>query len=362
MKKAFLTLSALILALSLNAQTLLKYEVPFPRPIRNTPDTISVVIIGDVMMHTKQLPHDYSVFLKDISAEMKGADIAVANMEFPLGGKPYMGYPVFSTPDEFPWILCEQCGIDLMLMGNNHVLDKGETGLERTFDIYDKIRDSLGVSFTGCARNARELEESYPAVISRKGVKIAFINFTYGTNIGPSKEWPKACRMKKDEISAAFKRAKAKGADFIVAIPHWGVEYELKHSTSQKQWAEWLVDQGADAIVGSHPHVVQDTTHIKGVPVIYSLGNAVSNMSIINSRLELAAILRFTRDQATGEMQMLEPELQFMWCTLPGRLTEGYATVSVKKWASRRSDWLIDSDYLNMMETLARVKASTGIQ
>ncbi len=92
---------------------------------------------------------------------------------------------------------------------------------------------------------------------------------------------------------------------------------DLIHDATQDSWARWLVSKGVDVIVGGHPHVVQDTTHIKGVPVIYSLGNAISNMSIINSRLGLAATLRFVHDPVTGEKRMLEPELKFLWCTLP---------------------------------------------
>ena len=123
------------------------------------------------------------------------------------------------------------------------------------------------------------------------------------------------------------------------------------------------MSEGVDAIVGSHPHVVQDTTHIKGVPVIYSLGNAISNMSIINSRLGLAATLRFVCDPLTGEKRMLEPELRFLWCTLPERLLpDSYASLFVKEWASRRSDWLTPSDFDNMIETWKRVKDTCGIE
>ena len=122
------------------------------------------------------------------------------------------------------------------------------------------------------------------------------------------------------------------------------------------------MEQGCCAIVGSHPHVVQDSTHIKGVPVIYSVGNAVSNMSATNTRLELAVTLRFVRDQITGECKMLEPQLDFMWCTLPDRLTKSYATIFVDEWIDRSNDWLSPDDYDNMLTTLYRVKSETGIK
>ena len=340
-----------------------QYQIPFPKSLLTAPDTVTVTVIGDVMMHAKQLERNHHTFLQWIAPALRKADFAVANMEFPLGGEPYAGYPAFSTPDYYAWYAGEECGIDVFLTGNNHVLDRGSRGLQRTLDVYAQIRDSIGVLQTGAARNRKELEETYPLMLSRRGLKIALLSFTYGTNTGQDTDWPKVNYMRKDEVEAAIKKARDKGADFVVALPHWGTEYQLLHDASQDSWAKWLVSKGVDVIVGSHPHVVQDTTHIQGVPVIYSLGNAISNMSIINSRLGLAATLRFVCDPLTGEKRMLEPELRFLWCTLPERLLpDSYASVFIKEWASRRSDWLTPSDFDNMISTWQRVKDTCGIE
>ena len=339
------------------------FQIPFPKSVLHAPDTVSVIVIGDVMMHAKQLERDHHTFMERLAPALREADFAVANMEFPLGGEPYAGYPSFSTPDYYAWYAAEDCGIDVFLTGNNHVLDRGSRGLKRTLDVYEEIRETVGTRQTGAARDRKELEETYPLMLSRHGIKIALVSFTYGTNTGADAEWPKVNYMRKDEVDAAIKAARQKGADFVVALPHWGTEYQLRHDATQDSWAKWLVSEGVDAIVGSHPHVVQDTTHIKGVPVIYSLGNAISNMSIINSRLGPAATLRFVCDPLTGEKRMLEPELRFLWCTLPERLLpDSYASLFVKEWASRRSDWLTPSDFDNMIETWKRVKDTCGIE
>ena len=362
MKKALL-LTALLLSLAGGtARAQWNYDIPFPKPLRSTPDTVSVCIIGDVMMHSGQMNRDWSEFLKRVAGPMRGADIAIANMEFTLAGEPYSGYPAFSAPDAYAWRVCEDLGLDLMLTANNHILDKGRAGAERTLEVYDSLRSCLGVENCGMSRSTEEDEDSYPAIFLRKGIRIAFIPFTYGTNAAPQYSWPKVNRMTKEDIGAAFGRARERGADFIVALPHWGIEYELRHSAGQARWAEWLAAQGACAIVGAHPHVVQDTTHIAGVPVIYSLGNAVSNMSAKNTRLELMVTLRFISDPSSGEKRMLEPELRFMWCTLPGRLTGSYATIFTKEWTGCKDSWSDPSDYLNMVGTLERVKAATGIE
>ncbi len=351
---------ALLAALAVNAGAQsVRYEIPFPKPIGHGPDTVSVMVIGDVMMHTKQLSYDHSEFLRGIAPALRAADVAVANMEFSLGGPPYSGYPAFSTPGSYAEYVRDSCGVDVFLTANNHILDRGRKGLTRTLAVYD----SLGVKHSGAAADSLRLVSDYPLMLTVKGVRIALVNFTYGTNnpSKPSDAWPRANLMRREDVKAAIGRARERHADFIVALPHWGIEYELKHSAKQQEWAEWLVDEGVDAIVGAHPHVVQDTAHVKGVPVIYSLGNAVSNMSARNTRLGLAVMLRFVADPSSGNRKMLEPELRFIWCTLPGTLTEGYRTVFTDEYLSLRSEWLNPADYDNMTATLKRVSAAAGI-
>lgn len=323
-------------------------------------DTVKVIFIGDVMMHSKQLDKDWKMFFRNLEGRFKGADLAVANMEFPLAGKPYTGYPAFSTPDDYPQVIAD-AGIDVFLGANNHVLDKGSAGLVRTLEIYRSMRSSKGILFTGISSDEKEDEELYPLIVPIGGIRLAFVNFTYGSNMGPDSKWPKVNLMNKEDISKAMQRAKEKGADYIIALPHWGIEYQLTHSTSQMNMAKWLVDEGADVILGAHPHVVQDTCRIEGVPVVFSMGNAVSNMSIINSRLELAVTLNFLNN-GDGTSRMLEPKIEFLWCTLPGKLTDSYATIAVKDFEGRREEWIEPSDYDNMMATYRRVKDATGIE
>ena len=87
-----------------------------------------------------------------------------------------------------------------------------------------------------------------------------------------------------------------------------------------------------------------------------------TNMSKENTRLELMVTLRFTRDDWSGRKRMLEPELRFLWCTLPGKLIPGYATLFVDEWTGRRDEWRDKTDYDEMLRTLERVKAGTGIR
>ena len=163
----------------------------------------------------------------------------------------------------------------------------------------------------------------------------------------------------------AIGRAKDKDADFIIALPHWGIEYQLKHSPAQEELAHWLAENGVDIIIGSHPHVVQDSTYIitqdgRKVPVFYSIGNAISNMSATNTRLELAVSINIARN-SEGQTELIEPSVKFLWCTLPGKLFDNFGTIAVKDYIDRKSEWIDKSDYDNMMATYKRVKNVTGI-
>ena len=360
MRKAFYIF---VLLFSLSAGPLkaqIKVSLPSFGTLHDQTDTLELCVIGDVMMHSRQLEYDCAPFLAELQGTLKGADIAVANLEFALGGEPYSGYPAFSTPDYYPEYLAKDCGIDVFLCANNHILDRGSSGLSRTLGIYRQMSDSLGIRFTGIASEREEYEETFPLIVRAHGIRIAIINFTYGTNNPQRGEWPKVQYMNREELSRAFAVARQK-ADFIVAFPHWGTEYSLTHDKTQEEWAQWLTEQGADAIIGAHPHVVQDKTEINGVPVFYSIGNAVSNMSAENTRLELCVTLRFVRNRISGRKQMLEPRSEWLWCSLPGRIKDNYVTVPVKKWATRKDGWLIQSDYENMVKTLDRVSSATGI-
>ena len=333
------------------------YTIPHPKATAPKEDTVKMIMIGDVMMHSRQLEYDFNSFFVKMRHILSGADITVAGMEFTLAGQPYTGYPSFSAPDAYASYLAD-CGVDIFLTANNHILDKGSAGLTRTMAVYDGMKES--VKFTGTGSSKEDFEARNPLFFVCRGLRFALLNFTYGTNCPSDRAWPKPALMDRAELSEAIGRAKERKVDFIIAMPHWGDEYELIHNEVQQEWAEWLAGEGVNLIVGAHPHVVQDTTHVRGVPVVFSMGNAVSNMSARNTRLELAVRSRFVA-HADGRREMLEPELVFLWCTLPGTLTGSYATIPVEEWLGKRERWMDPSDYDNMVATYERVTKTTNI-
>ena len=249
-------------------------------------DIISMIFCGDVMGHLPQInaaynpandTYDYTVCFKQIKSYIESSDIAVANLEVPLAGKPYTGYPHFSSPDELLDAL-QYAGYNVMLTANNHVMDKGIKGLTRTIQQIDQRQ----LAHAGSYLNHQDRDDNYPLLIEKKGGRIALLNCTYGTN-GIAVPQPGIVNLiDTAQIRNDIQKAKNKAVDFIVMCIHWGNEYELKANRQQQEIARFLVDEGVQLIIGSHPHVVQNAEILYGkdsveVPVYYSLGNAISN-------------------------------------------------------------------------------------
>ena len=122
----------------------LRFEYLKPKP-----DTVSFFIVGDIMSHRavskSAEEHGYESFFKYLKDRIEGADLAIGNMEFPLAGKPFTGYPAFSGPDEYAQYLSD-IGFDIFLTANNHILDKGTAGLRRTLDVLEQKDRSIPAS------------------------------------------------------------------------------------------------------------------------------------------------------------------------------------------------------------------------
>lgn len=320
-------------------------------------DTLTIRVFGDIMMHKEQIQavsKGYGSYFRHIESDIKEADIAVANMEFTLAGEPYTGYPAFSAPDTYAYHLAK-CGFDVFLCANNHIFDKGSEGADRTLKIYKELNRCFGIRHTGLFENQDDIDMNLPFTIIRKGIKVALINTTYGTNLGATDLWPKTIyQSQKESISKAISKAERE-SDITIALPHWGVEYELLHSENQRLSAEWMISQGVDIIIGSHPHVAQDLETIDGVDVAYSLGNLVSNMSAANTQLGLMATLQIVR-HCNGDINILPIRLTHLWCSRPGGYSDSYTVIPVERFIGKRNLWLNAWDYDKMVTTYERVR------
>jgi poly-gamma-glutamate synthesis protein (capsule biosynthesis protein) len=277
---------------------------------------LKIIFAGDLMGHDSQISaaktaqgYDYRPVYQYMEPYFKSADIAVINLEHTLAGEPYTGYPQFSSPDESVFA-AKDAGFNLFATSNNHSLDRGKKGLERTLDVLD----SMGLKRLGTYRDTAEWKRDYPLFMEKNGIKIAFLNYTYGTN-GIAEAVPNVInRINNAQIAADIEKAKLSNPDFIIAFLHWGNEYENKESAEQRKLAGFLAESGVDLIIGGHPHVVQPFSKISvpgrdSVPVIYSLGNFFSNQRKRHTSggVIFEAILEKTEDKTSVVSQSYLP-------------------------------------------------------
>lgn len=273
--------------------------------------TIHMSVTGDIMCHLTNIKnaynsstkdYDFSNVFKNISAYTLNADITVGNLETTFSGasRGYTGYPTFNTPEILGKNL-KDIGYDVLSTANNHCMDKGYYGIERTLDFLDEY----GLGHYGTARN--EEEQDTILVKDVNGIKIAFLAYTYGTNgisIPSGKEYS-VNLIDKDLIKEHIALAKEQNVDVICVSMHWGNEYELKQNSTQEDLANFLFENGVDIILGSHPHVLEpmekrtitleDGTTKDGF-VIYSLGNFVSGQIYANTKSTVILDIQLTQN------------------------------------------------------------------
>lgn len=262
-------------------------ETEVTEPVYAGPE-ISIIMVGDMLMHTpveesaKQEDGTYSydaIFANTVSA-IQAADLAIVNEEVIIAGENYgvSGYPAFNAPFELGHDLIE-AGFDVICHGTNHALDQGKKGLKSCLSFWEENYPDVPV--LGIHGSQEDQDEIY--VYEQDGVKIAVLNFTYGTNGIPlPSDMPYAVDMLEEEkVVAALAKAEEL-ADFTVVCPHWGNEYELGVVNSQKKWTDIFFENGVDLVIGTHPHVIEPIEMIvdeetgQSMLVYYSIGNFVN--------------------------------------------------------------------------------------
>ncbi|MEZ5071872.1 MAG: CapA family protein [Bacteroidales bacterium] len=243
---------------------------------------LRLVFTGDIMGHDSQIAsalatgdsgYDYLPNYQYLKPYLDGADLAVGNLEVTLAGEPYRGYPAFSSPDALADAL-QASGFDILITANNHALDRGRDGLERTLQQLDR-RDLL---HTGTFADTGQRNTYFPLLMEKNGIRIALLNYAYGTNGIPDKPPTVINRIDTVQIRTDLEKARTAQPDFILVTMHWGNEYQRTENQEQRDLARFLFEHGADAVIGSHPHVVQPIRGgEKGTLVAYSLGNLISN-------------------------------------------------------------------------------------
>lgn len=243
---------------------------------------ISLLFLGDVMQHDSQIKAAYDLYAKQydytscfqfVKPYIASADLAIGNLEVTLAGPPYKGYPQFSAPDQLALTL-KDAGMDVLVTANNHCLDRGRKGLERTI----LMLDSLDIIHTGTFRDTVERMNDYPMLFEKNGFSFALLNYTYGTNGIPVTKPNVVNTIDTAVIRKDIVKAKKTSPDAIIVFMHWGQEYQSLPNKWQKDVTEFCFRLGVKLVIGAHPHVLQPMEWRKESDqlIVYSLGNFVS--------------------------------------------------------------------------------------
>lgn len=278
--------------------------------------SFTLTALGDVLCHNTQYwdaynrstdEYDFSYVFEDIKQYTQKSDVTIANLETSFAGaeKGYRNYPTFNSPDSLVTAL-KNIGVDIITTAGNHCLDMGFLGLSRTIDVLNQNE----IEHLGTYQSEEEQNKLFMKDIN--GAKVAFINYTYGTNgipIPPGKDF---CvnLIDKDLIIKHIEQAKLEKADIIIACMHWGTEYRTTANEEQKELSDFLFQSGVDIIIGNHPHVIEPfeirevtmpNGSIKQCFVAYALGNFTADQNAINTRDSIILNLKITK-KANGSI------------------------------------------------------------
>ena len=260
-------------------------------------DTVTIRMVGDILLHDpieaaardENGNYDFSFIFDKTRDLISSADLAIVNQEVILGGEELgvAGYPNFNAPFEVGDALAE-AGFDVILHATNHALDRGGLGLSNALSFWKTQHPEMTI----CGINESQEEQDTLRIVERKGIRVAVLNYTYGTNgVGLPYEMPFGVNMlyDTDRVLSDIRRAEEE-ADFTILCPHWGVEYSLGASDEQRELLELYREAGADLVLGCHPHVIEPIEWLEDedperrtnnhgggdLLVYYSVGNFVS--------------------------------------------------------------------------------------
>lgn len=281
---------------------------------------LQLAFVGDIMGHDSQIAsatvlkdslYDYSPCFEYVAPILEQSDLVVGNLEVTLPGKaPYQGYPRFRSPDDLALAL-RIAGFDLLVTANNHSNDGHQLGIEHTI----QILRAYHFYQTGTFLNQTERSIFYPLIVYKGAFKLAFLNYTYGTNGLPTPDPNVVNLIDEEQIKSDLKEAKALSPDFVIVMMHWGNEYQINESKEQRELAQKILSWGGDLIVGAHPHVVQPIKNVEverpgqknyqGL-VAYSLGNFISGQR--KKLTDIGIILEVTLEKQKEETRVVDSD------------------------------------------------------
>ena len=280
---------------------------------------ISFLFMGDIMGHGPQIrsafqesknKYDYREVFNPLEEIISSVDFAIANLEVTLAGPPFMGYPQFSSPDELA-VACKNSGMDVLVTANNHSCDRKNNGIIRTV----KVLDSLEILHTGTFKNEDTRDRENLLILSKEGLHVGLLNYTYGTNGIPFTSPTFVNMLDSNLIIKDIESAKQKGLDKLIVFVHWGSEYQDFPNKYQTKFNQLFYRMGVDVVIGSHPHVLQPMIYKKEKKkeflTVFSLGNFVSNQR--EERKDGGAMFRLSFQKKGNNIKISKKEYLLTW-------------------------------------------------
>lgn len=302
--------------------------------------TIRISAVGDILCENSILEdaydkntnsYDFKSMFKNMSTFFADSDITVGTMETNFTNNEYSGYGKRNGPISFAEAI-KNTGIDLVSISTNHSLDYGIEGLQETKRAlegleYDVVGDNLG--------------ESRVKIKTIKNTKIAFLSYTYGfeNQNSKTKDELDSANMYNSEIAKQDLEYAKENADYSIVIMHWGDAYSTKPNKEQQNIAKFLVENGADMILGNHASAVQkmeimQNSEGKNVLVAYSLGNYISGETMDISKIELVLNIELRRNGETGEVVLSKVDYKPIYVLDNGTKAEDrYELIDMKETA-----------------------------
>lgn len=285
-------------------------SLPFTIPKVGAPEpratTTTIIAVGDIMtsrnVAAKMRLYGNDYPFASSTDFLSSADITFANLETPITAGPIVPTGSFSFhADPGSELALKKAGIDVLSLANNHSPNYGDKGLIDTI----AYLDAQQLYHTGAGRNIEEARE--PAIIEHQGIRFAFIAFNDSDVVPPlygaSSNHGGTAIMTAENLQAALSLAKAQ-ADVVIVSMHSGTEYTRIANERQVAFAHQAIDLGADVVIGSHPHVVQNIERYKGKYIFYSLGNFVFDQMFSEETREGLAVKLSFKDKEIDDVQL----------------------------------------------------------
>lgn len=333
-----------------------------PEPVKKE---ASLVFTGDLMVHSYQYKAAYDASTDDydfsnnftyVKKYFKKADYVIGNLETTFAGrdKGISDFPRFNSPDSFAKAV-KEAGFDLLTTANNHCVDKGSEGLRRTIDILK----ADGLEQIGTYKSEKASKKIFVKEIN--GIQVAFVNGTYGVN-GLTYDKDYEVKLINEQFYKDLKRARKK-ADFVVALPHNGVEYQQTPNSTYQQQYRRMLEAGADVVIASHPHVLQPMEYQKITEqdgttrtgfIMYSMGNFISSQ--VTKPRDAGVILQLSISQLDDGAVILDEVAAIpTWCRFTDAQGKRNFTVFsvydiLKMSEEKRKSLIRDKDYVRVQQ------------